>query len=243
MLLNLVSAVLIGAIIGAMALIKKPRTKALVYSLPFPITIALIATHGKVDESNIIGLFLLSGFLWLVYWLYTKGFSIYLADIISAALYVLIGYFLIKTMPTGFVLLTILYLAFWFLFVLLYRKHEEEEVKHRPHKIKPLYKTVIVTPLAFLLLALKSQLAGIVVTFPFSGVFAVVEGQYILRTLAAIFTRNSIAILALFVTIYCTVDAIGFWYSIVAGWISYIAILLFVSKYFDVHESNGDSQR
>ena len=43
-------------------------------------------------------------------------------------------------------------------------------------------------------------------TFPFSGVFAVIESRDSLRILAALFTRNSIAVLAMFITMHYLVD-------------------------------------
>ena len=227
---NVVSAIAIGLIIATMAYIKNSHLKALVYSLPIPITIALVATGGKVNITNIVGLFLLSLFLWFVWLLNDRGINVFVADIIAALSYVLGGYVVIKHINIPFYLGVFLYLVIWFSFLILYRNRVVIEKKKQDPKIKPEIKGVIVTVLAYFLLSLKTYLSGIIVTFPFSGVFAVIEGKHILETLASVFSRNSIAILMMFVTIY-TLGKVNLGLKIIAGWIVYIIVLKLVINF------------
>lgn len=226
--LNIISAAAIGLIIFTMSLLKRGHLKALVYSLPIPITIALVATNGHVNETNVIGLIILCLFLWATYWQVNRSVNIYLADILASIGYVAIGYIAISYIKASFLAASLVYLITWLLFILFYR-HEAEKKTELPAKIQPILKLPVVTLLAFVLLSLKSHLAGIVVTFPFSGVFAVVESRRTLRTLAAVFTRNSIAILALFLAMYY-LDSINFGLRILAGWLVYLGVLMITIK-------------
>ncbi len=226
--LNIISAIAIGLIIFTMSLLKRGHLKALVYSLPIPITIALVATNGHVNETNVIGLIILCLFLWATYWQVNRNVNIYLADILASLGYIVVGYVAISYIKIPFFAISLVYLAAWLLFVLLY-KHTVEKKAEAPAKIQPILKLPVVTLLAFVLLSLKSYLAGIVVTFPFSGVFAVVESRHTLRTLAAVFTRNSIAILGLFLVMH-SLDSINLGLRILIGWLVYFAILIIAIK-------------
>lgn len=227
-MVNLVSAAAIGTIIFVMSLLKSGYLKALVYSLPIPITIALVATNGRINTSNVIGLALLTLFLWSVYWLVKRRMNIYLADIAASALYIGLGYGAIKLIHIPFIISVIIYLLVWIIFTVTHKHRNEQSIK-LVSKLPPLTKLPIVTALAFLLLSLKNLLAGVVVTFPYSGVFAVVESRSTLLTLAATFTRNSIAILAMFITMFY-LNSLVLGIRIALGWIVYVVVLISVSK-------------
>jgi hypothetical protein len=225
---NIISAIVIGIIIAVMASVASSKLKALIYSLPIPITVALIATGGDVNVTHIIGLVLITLFLWTVKTLYTRGVNIYVADVVATGLYIAGGYFAIGFFKMPFFVAVVLYAIGWAVFMTLYRNHPPSRKSKSNTTIRPIVKLPIVSLFAFILLNLKSYLSGIIVTFPFSGVFAVVEGRGILRTLAATFTRNSIAILMMFVTIYLFGSA-DLFLKLVAGWIVYIITLRAVS--------------
>ena len=229
---NLISACAIGVIIAAMAATKNKQLRATIYSLPLPITIALIATNGKITASNVFGLALLCGFLWLVYYLhYIRKLSILLSDIVAAVLYILVGYVIVKTTNLPIELVMVVYVVAWVSLVyLLSRRTLHESAHNYPAKLSPAAKGTVTAVLSFGLLSLKDALAGIVVTFPFSGVFAVVEARAHLATLASVFTRNSIAILALFFTVYMLQNHLSLLPRIAFGWIVYLAILSIVQR-------------
>jgi len=229
-LVNIISAVSIGLIIFVMAQLKSGYLKAIIYSLPIPITVALFSTGGVVNETNIIGLFLLVLFLWSVSYLVKRGVTIYVADVVSAVLYVIVGYFAVTYIEISFAASLLVYAIAWLLFAVLY-KHKVQKSVVTKKKLQPITKFSVVTIMAFILFSLKGYLAGIVVTFPFSGVFAVVESKGTLRTLAATFTRNSIGILAMLATIFYLGDT-NLVIKIAAGWASYLIVITIVSRIF-----------
>ncbi len=61
---TVVMAVALAFIIVLISIVKNPVIKSLIYGLPFPATLALIATQKNVDGTHIVGLFLLVVFLW-----------------------------------------------------------------------------------------------------------------------------------------------------------------------------------
>lgn len=229
---NIFSASIISLIIGAMAIIKSNQLKALIYSLPIPITVTLIATGGNVNANHAIGLLLASLFLWGVYVLNRRAnFNILLSDIIVTLAYIGVGYALTQTINISFYWSALIYLIIWLIFIFLYNPQYAKEDSQETAKISPIIKLVIVFLLAFLLFSLKNYLSSIIVTFPFSGVFAVVEGRQILKTLAATFARNSLAILAMFITLYFLKD-IHPGARIAISWIVYFVILKLIISMF-----------
>jgi hypothetical protein len=224
LIFDVIFAITIGIVIAIIASIKSGRTKALVYGLPIPITVALIATGGHVDVTHIFGLTLVILFLWLVAFLYRRGWNIFVADIVAAIAYIIAGFVMTNYIHVSFVFGVVAFIALWLIFVLLYREGRSKEQKAQASRIKPYVKFPIVAVIAYALLNIKTLLSGVVVTFPFSGVFAVVETKHMLRILAATMTRNSIAILGLFVTMYCLNDwpLAG---KLVIGWIVYLVVL------------------
>ncbi len=228
-LLNLVSALMIGVIIGFMASIHDPKLKAMVYSLPFPATIALIATHGNVTSNVIIGLYLLNGYLWAVYILKNSfKINVLIADILSAIMYIAIGYLLIHSLHVSFVTICISYSVIWLLAVVLLHRHPIAEAVSPRSAIPPYQKATSTFLISTVLFGLKDSLAGIVVSFPFSGVFAVIEAKNYLATLARIFLRNSIAILALFITIHALHSFSILAVRLLVGWLAYLIVLKLV---------------
>jgi len=229
-LFNIFMATLIAVIIGVIAAIKNPKLKSLVYSLPIPITLTLIATQKKVDGTHVVGLALLTGFLYLTSWLMRRFNNIWIADIVAAIAYTAVGYILVKGVPdlaSNILLLSAGYFVFWVLVVFYPKKPKKRPVPPRS-RVNPALKGAMVFPLAYLLLLLKNILQGVVVTFPYSGVFAVYEMRHELDILAYEFAKNSLAILVLLLIVYYAADSWGFYPAIIASWVGYIATQLLV---------------
>jgi len=221
-------ASIIALTIILIASVKDNKVKALIYSLPIPITFALIATKSNIDNSHVIGLFLLSAFLWSVFYLSKKlKIPVFLSDILCSLGYVILGFIFIKLLPTGFWELTAIYFLSWVISLKRYTPIPEKSKKDELHS---LIKGSIVFPIALGLLFLKSFLRGIVVTFPFSGIFAVWEVREALYTLAGEFTKNSLAILIFFIVIKISSQYIGFYPSIGLGWLFYLPVFLCLQK-------------
>lgn len=228
---NIIMAMAIALIIVIISAVKNPIIKTIIYSLPIPITLALIASQKGVSSSHIVGLFLLVLFLWLVNWMRKINANIFVADIISAAVYIGAGYSLIRLVQNesmSFALLSFLYLFLWLGFMFFGRRHKTENSPGKKGSINIVIKGILIFLIATALLTLKDVLKGIIVTFPFSGVFAVVEMQDQLHTLASEFTKNSIAILAFFVIVYAAMPGLSIYPAITLGWAGYLLTLKIV---------------
>lgn len=228
---DIISAFIIGLVIAAMAMVKNTRLKALIYTLPIPITVTFIGTGGNVGAHHVIGLLLVNVFLWCVYVLSVWKINIFLSDVIAAVVYTGAGYLVINFIELPFCWAALGYAVLWLAFVLFYQNRDQKEEPPSTSKIKPTIKFSIVSIVAYVLLSLKNYLSGIVVTFPFSGVFAVVEGRHMLQQLAATFTRNSIAILAMFMVLY-VLRHVHMGIGISIGWLAFVAVLKITSMLF-----------
>lgn len=228
LIVSIIFALVIGAVITAITVVKNPRVKALIYSLPIPMTVALITTGGEVDGTHIMGVALVTAFLWLVMVLYVKGIHIIVADIVAALSYVAVGYVLVTFVSLPVYVVAIIYAVLWGLFAVLYKHPKAKKAQPSQPAVHPAYKFSAVSAMAFLLLSLKNVLSGVVVTFPFSGVFAVVETKHMLRELAVVFTRNSLGIVGFFVTIYA-LGELHLALKIAAGWAAYLIVLRLAS--------------
>lgn len=229
---NLLMALIIAIIIGLIAKAKSDRAKNLIYSLPIPITLALIATRKDVEGSHVIGLFLLTGFLWLVCFLRSRGWPILIADVFAALTYATVGYFAVKPVVSGhkvFLVLSLGYALFWIAFMKLYQFKAPDKTAGKGINI--LAKGGLVFIIALGLLTAKDALQGVVVTFPFSGVFAVVEMRHKLESLAADWTRNSLAVVFFFTAIHFLAVSCGTHIAIALGWVVYFFTLKAIRKY------------
>lgn len=226
---NVLAAICIGMVIAFMGMAKNAKLKALIFSLPISITTALVATGAHVTSLHVIGLLLLCLFLWMVYVLHIRGVHIIAAGVIAAAAYVGLGYLLVRQVEVSFWWAVALYLSAWVAFMLLYDHRRQVSTAVPKSKVHPLAKVGIVSVLAYVLISMKGYLVGVVVTFPFAAVFAVVEGRKTLVTLASLFCQNSIAILAFFVTVYMLQNhpvAV----KVGGGWSVYVCILWLVQN-------------
>jgi hypothetical protein len=229
-MLNILMALIIAGIIVVIAMVKTPKMKAIVYGLPIPITVALIASQKGVNESHIIGLGLLVGFLWLVKFLQARGWHVIFADLIAAIAYVSIGYVLVKFTAVSFEFAVFLYVIAWGAFVTLSKRRKIEQTQFSSKRVSLWLRAIIVFCIAYFLLETKDFLSGIIVTFPFSGVFAVIEMKENLNTLAREFTKNSIAILAFFIAVWATMNLWGIMMAILVGWAVYAVVFRLVKK-------------
>jgi len=220
-LFTIVMAIALAVIIVLISIVKNPIIKSLIYGLPFPATLALIATQKDVDGTHVIGLFLLVVFLWSAHWFKKATTSVLLADGLATAIYVGLGYFLVNSLPeikNQTALLSMFYVVLWLVFVLFYKS---KPVQKKPpiQKMHVLKKGPLVFVLAIILLSFKEMLKGVVVLFPFSGIFTVVEMRDDLEVLASEFTKNSLSILSFLIIVYASATTIGFYPAIACGWI------------------------
>ena len=214
-----------------MATLKSAKAKALVYSIPIPITVALIASGGKANSLSIIGLMLTTAFLWSVYYLHNKRhWHVLSADIMLAVLYVAVAYVLAKIVHINFVAIVSLYIAGWLTLMAKINNLKPVTLSRKRAATNPWIKATMVFVIAFVLFTLKQYLAAFVVTFPYNGVFAVYENSGILQSLSAVFTRNSIALCSFFIADYAVGLHADKWLALVASWAVFGVVLVGVSK-------------
>lgn len=229
--LNLFSALAIGIVIAAMASVHNVRTKALLYVMPIPISIGLIATHGVVTASNLLGLLLIWVFLFVCWQLSDKHHvHIIFADVVAALLYIFLGYWLVRWIDWPFHYVIILFVVFWVAAILWLRSHPSSEKPHQPSPIPPIVKGTAAGLISFAIFGLKHLLAGIVVTFPYNGVFAVIEARHQLEIFIRAVIRNTIAIAALFITMYYVGPHVIEVLSFVLGWAAFGVTLWAVQR-------------
>jgi len=230
-LLNLYSAAAIGIIIFAMASIREVRTKALLYVLPIPISIGIIATHGIITASNVLGLVLTCLFLIGIRTLVDiYHVPIITADILACIAYVGLGYVLIKLVHLPFIVMSMLYLALWAVVTWWMHTHQVSDTPSKPSALPPSTKGAIAGGISFGIYSFKDLLAGIVVTFPYNGVFAVIEVQHHLNVFVRSVIRNTIAITGLFATMYYLHAQLPLLLNLLAGWIAFGIILRFSQR-------------
>ena len=229
--LNAISAATIGGVIVAMAATRNSVAKAIIYGLPVPVTVLLIATGGVVTSHHIIGLFLLNLFLWSVWFTYQRWHNIYLSDALGAATYGVLGYGLITFVEVSFFAIVAAFAVSWLLFALLYRERLVDTASKSGPAIPLTLKFAVTASLAFVMLSMKSLFGGVIVTFPFAGVFAVIEGEKILKIIAVSFTQNSLALLLLFVAIRAS-DGQPLGLRIAFGWAVYLLVLMALNRLF-----------
>ena len=236
---NLLSAIAISMIISAMAKVHSQKLKAILYTLPFPITIALIGSNSIATSLSISGLTLTGGFLWACYFLHAKlKINILATDIVLSVLYVAVAYILAHNLKLTFWTMLGIYLAIWTGLMFFFRNITFKYRKVAPATTNAYLKALIIFVIAFGLFSVHQYLAAFVVTFPYNGVFAVFENRSGLLPQAALFTRNCLALAAYFTTNYL----VGTHYSAparhVASWLAFGLVLIAVNKLIKIEVKN-----
>jgi len=225
------SALAVSGIITAMAKVQSQKAKAILYTLPFPITIALIGSKSIATSLSLLGLMLTGGFLWGCYYLHTKkGMKVLYADVLLSLIYVLVAYVLAKSVEVSFWSVLAVYLVSWSLLMLIFRKITFKYHSSKPIKTNSLLKAITVFVIAFALFSAHQYLAAFVVTFPYNGVFAVFENRSGLLPQAALFTRNSIALAAYFVANYLVGTQYPATVRYLCSWAAFGVVLILVNK-------------
>lgn len=234
--INIFSAIAVSAIITVMANVHSQKLKAILYTLPFPITIALIGSNSIATSLSIVGLILTGGFLWGCYFLHFKmRMNVLLADILLAVFYILAAYILTRLVDISFWTIFILFGLCWLVLMALFKRATFRYRSQNPSKLNPFLKAVFVFIIAFALFSAHHYLAAFVVTFPYNGVFAVYENRAGLLPQAALFTRNSLALAAYFLANYL----LGTHYSApvryAASWLGFGVVLVLVHRLIKIH--------
>jgi len=210
----------------AIAYAYQPRHKALLITLPIPFSIATLAIGRPVDATNVLGLPLLFGFTWAVWFLLTRrSWPIVVAIVASALAYVFTGALAARRLPDHDT-------AFWLAAaacaglaaVLLWRLPQRHAHGHR----SPLPVAIKVPLIALVvggLILTKGWLRGFVTVFPMVGVIAAYEARNSLWTMVRQIPVLMLALLALMAVLRLGREALGVSVSLAVGWIVFLSAL------------------
>lgn len=210
-----------------MSQVKSQKVKAILYTLPFPITIALIGSHSIANSLTLSGLMLTTGFLWGCYYLHIKlGANILYVDILLSILYVILAYILAHSLHISFWYIFAVYICGWIILMILFRQFTFIYSTRTVAPTNIWFKATIIFVVAYLLFSAHHYLAAFVVTFPYNGVFAVFENRAGLQPQAALFTRNSVALAAYFVANYLVGNQLSAGYRYLFSWTAFGVALI-----------------
>jgi hypothetical protein len=219
---TLITSLLITLTVWAVSTIRSIRWRSLVYSLPLPISLALITTSAKVDGSQIWGVVALNLFFSIVALIHVRwGWPILVADALGVVAYIGLSITVAAFAPIPFwpSLLAVIVLWISAIFLIPLNGHDTPA---RPEQQWPgsLVKLSSVFGASLLMVAIGNLLKGFVVTFPYSGVLVAIETRHDLGDFTRHFARNSISLIAYFTGCYVARDR-GETIAITAGWVAF----------------------
>ncbi|MBG6106132.1 hypothetical protein ACLQ3D_09615 [Micromonospora vinacea] len=231
--MTLSAVLLVTAVVWAVSVIRSVRLRALVYSLPLPMTLALVTTDHRVDGAQVLGVLGLNLFFVIVAVTHQRWrWPILLADVAGIAGYVALSAGLLAVdIPFEVALAGTLVL--WLAAILWLRRRArrrgapaEETVavaESRPDGLPVLLKLVVIFVGAVLTALLGAVLRGMVVTFPYSGVLVAVEARRQLAEFSRHFARNSLALVG-FLTAYHYLQDVSSAVALGAGWAAFAVV-------------------
>ncbi|MDR7275855.1 hypothetical protein [Catenuloplanes atrovinosus] len=218
--MTIASALLIAAVVVAVRLIPSVRWKAVVYALPLPMTLALVASGAPVDARHLLGLVLLVGFFAVVTVLHHRwGLHILLADAAAVAAYLLIALPLAGLGRLSFPLVLACVCLLWAVVGARRPPVVPGDPPRRPH----LGHVLLVVGAALLIAQLAGVLRAFAVTFPYSGVLVAVETRRTLPSFTRQFARASLAMVA-FLSTYYLVQPFGAVPAAAAAWAAHLLV-------------------
>ncbi|MFY1616509.1 hypothetical protein [Micromonospora sp. WMMD736] len=221
------AVLLVTAVVWAVSVIRSVRLRALVYSLPLPMTLALVTTGYDVDGGQVLGVLGLNLFFVTVALTHRRlRWPILLADGAGIAVYVALSAGLVAVdVPFEAALAGTLLL--WLAAMLLRRRRARPVTGTADGSaatgLPVLLKLVVIFVGAILTALLGTVLREMVVTFPYSGVLVAVEARHQLSEFTGHFTRNSLALVA-FLAAYHYVQDVSTAGALGAGWVAFAVV-------------------
>ncbi|MCG5434785.1 hypothetical protein [Micromonospora foliorum] len=235
--MTLSAVLLVTAVVWAVSVIRSVRLRALVYSLPLPMTLALVTTDYRVDGAQVVGVLGLNLFFVTVAVTHQRWrWPILLADVAGIAVYVALSAGLLAVhIPFEAALAGTLVL--WAATILWLRHRARRSAgphnvpaaeavpvaETRPDGLPALLKLVVIFVGAVLTQLLGAVLRGMVVTFPYSGVLVAVEARRQLAEFSRHFARNSLALVG-FLTAYHYLQDVSSAVALGAGWAAFAVV-------------------
>ncbi|MFG3704563.1 hypothetical protein ACGF7U_07480 [Micromonospora sp. NPDC047670] len=248
------AVLLVTAVVWAVSLIRSVRLRAFVYSLPLPMTLALVTTGYPVDGAQLLGVLGLNLFFVTVAVTHHRWrWPILLADLAGVAAYVgLSAGLLAVPVPFGPALAGSVLL--WVAAMAVLRRHARraagdadsaavgaadspagragtgpavraEPVDPRRDSLPAPAKLVVIFVGAVLTGLLGQLLRGMVVTFPYSGVLVAVEARRQLVEFSRHFARNSLALVG-FLACHHYLQDVSSAAALAGGWATFAVLAL-----------------
>jgi hypothetical protein len=120
--MTLLTAAVVTLVVWAVSLVRSVPARALIYSLPVPITLVLVTTGIPVGAEHLLGVVLLNAFVAVVAWLHSRGLHILLADLGGVVAYVGGSWALLRLGHLPFRSTLVLTLIAWTLVVAMDRR-------------------------------------------------------------------------------------------------------------------------
>ncbi|MEV4825644.1 hypothetical protein [Micromonospora sp. NPDC049274] len=227
------AVLLVTVVVWAVSVIRSVRLRALVYSLPLPMTLALVSTPYGVGGAQVLGVLGLNLFFVTVAVTHQRmRWPILLADGAGIGVYVALSAGLLAV-DIPFEVALAATLVLWLAAVLLLRRRARLRTaaaddpvavaETRTDGLPALLKLVVIFVGAILTALLGTVLRGMVVTFPYSGVLVAVEARRQLFEFSGHFVRNSLALVG-FLTAYHYVQGVSPAVALGAGWVAFAVV-------------------
>ncbi|RAO04083.1 hypothetical protein [Micromonospora noduli] len=227
------AVLLVTAVVWAVSVIRSVRLRALVYSLPLPMTLALVTTEYRVDGAQMLGVLGLNLFFVTVAVTHQRWrWPILLADVAGIAVYVALSAGLLAV-DIPFEMAVAVTLVLWLAAILWLRRRARQRgtsveeaaavAETRPDGLPVLLKLVVIFVGAVLTALLGAVLRGMVVTFPYSGVLVAVEARRQLVEFSRHFARNSLGLVG-FLAAYHYLQDVSSAAALGAGWAAFAVV-------------------
>ncbi|KKJ99495.1 hypothetical protein [Micromonospora sp. HK10] len=223
---------LVTAVVWAVSMLRSVRLRALVYSLPLPMTLALVTTGHRVGGAQLLGVVGLNLFFALVALTYRRlRWPILVADLAGVAGYLALSVGVLAV-PLPFEAALAGTVALWVLAMALLRRRAPDRTPAAPEPagqepagsgrdgLAAPAKLVVIFVGALLTGLLGELLRGMVVTFPYSGVLVAVEARRELADFTRHFARNSLGLVG-FLTGYHYLQDTSPVLALAGGWAAF----------------------
>ncbi|MEU7587643.1 hypothetical protein AB0A95_15235 [Micromonospora sp. NPDC049230] len=240
------AVLLVTAVVWAVSLIRSVRMRALVYSLPLPMTLALVGTGHRVQGAQLLGVLGLNLFFVVVAVTHHRWrWPILIADAAGIIGYVAFSAGLLAV-PVPFWPALVGTVLLWTVAMLLLRRQHPTPTAPSstgppvgagpPSSAGPPVgesgpRTRLPAPVKLLVILLGATLTGLlgellramVVTFPYAGVLVAIESRRDLVTFTRHFARNSLALVG-FLAAYHVWQDTSTAAALTAGWVAFAVL-------------------
>lgn len=222
--MTLLTSAAITIVVAAVGLLRPVRLRALVYSLPIPMSLVLLTTDLRVGGSQVLGVLLLCGFFLVVTLSYRwLRLNIFVADAAGTGCYVGAAALLALLPSVALLPAVVTFAVGWAVIVpataALARRAGPPLV--RTARLPWPVKVVVVFAAAHVMLLAGQAVGGFVVTFPYSGTLVAVETRHTLPEFTHQFARTCVALLA-FVIAYGLAQDLGPVPALAVAWTAFL---------------------